>query len=196
MRFITCRLCGHQNPTGGDACENCGAEFSEGKPEPAGGFEGRLLGTPLGALTVTPPLWLAAATDALAAVEQMKAGGFDCVLVGEPGQLAGIFTDRDAILKLSGLPLARVALDTVMTRNPVVLRPEDTVAMGIHKMAVGGFRHLPLAAAEGVVGVVAARDIFRHLAARLEDRPGDRLAAGPRDPSRSPAASIDPGSTQ
>ena len=31
-----------------------------------------------------------------------------------------------------------------MTPDPVVLRSEDTLAVAIHKMAVGGFRHIPI----------------------------------------------------
>jgi CBS domain-containing protein len=168
MRYITCRFCGHDNPTGGDACENCGAEFSEGMPESPAAFEGRLLGTSLGALASASPLWLDGATSALAAVERMKAEGVDCVLVGRGGRLAGIFTDRDAMLQLSGRSGPPPTLNEVMTRDPVVLRPDDTVALGIHTLAVGGIRHLPLVADDRVTGLVAARDVFRHLATRLQ----------------------------
>jgi signal-transduction protein with cAMP-binding, CBS, and nucleotidyltransferase domain len=168
MRYIICRFCGHENPTGGDACENCGAEFNEGMPESASTFEGRLLGTALGALATGEPLWLSRETSALMAVERMKAAGVDYVLVGDGIHLDGIFSDRDAMLRLPGRAAPAPKLAEVMTREPVVLRPEDTVALGIHKMAVAEVRHLPLAGDGGVVGVIAARDIFRHLATRLD----------------------------
>jgi len=168
MRFITCRFCGHENPPGGDACENCGAEFSEGMPEPAGSFEGRLLGTGLGTLVSSDPVWLDRSTSALTAVERMKAAGVDYVLVGDGAHLEGVFSDRDAMLRLAGTTGSPPPLADVMTRDPAVLRPDDTVALGIHKMAVGGVRHVPLAADGRVTAVVAARDIFRHLATRLD----------------------------
>ena len=167
MRHIVCRFCGHENPTGGDACENCGAEFSEGMPESPAGYEGRLLGTWLGALARPSPPWLDGSTSALTAVEQMRAHEVDVVLVGDGHRLAGIFTDRDAMLKLPGQAGPAPALREAMTPDPVILRPDDTVAVAIHKMAVAGVRHVALADATGVTAVVAAWDVFRHLATRL-----------------------------
>jgi CBS domain-containing protein len=52
-----------------------------------------------------------------------------------------------------------------MTPDPVVLRQDDPVAVAIHKMAVGGFRHVPIVDDGVPIGVVSARDVFRHLAA-------------------------------
>jgi CBS domain-containing protein len=55
-----------------------------------------------------------------------------------------------------------------MTPDPVVLRPDDTLAVAIHKMAVGGFRHIPVVDASGrPTAVVSAADVFRHLATAL-----------------------------
>jgi CBS domain-containing protein len=178
MRFITCRFCDHDNPIGGDACENCGAEFSEGLPASPDAFEGRLLGTPLGALAGSSPRWLPPEASALAAVTRMKADGVDYVLVGDGRRLAGIFTDRDAMLKLPGRPGGGPALGEVMTPDPVVVRAVDTVALGIHAMAVAGVRHLPLLAGAEVTAVVTAREIFRHLATRL-DEPSATVQAAP-----------------
>lgn len=167
QQSITCRLCGFENPVGGDACANCDAEFSEGVPEAPSTFEGRMLGMHLGDLATGPVLWLDAGTDALDAVTRMKAAGTDYVLVGLDGRLEGIFTDRDAMLKLAGISGPTPRLGDVMSRHPEVLRAEDTVATAIHKMAVGTLRHLPLHDDDGSITVVTARDIFRHLAARL-----------------------------
>ena len=57
---------------------------------------------------------------------------------------------------------------TVMTADPVVLRHDETIAIAINKMAVGGFRHVPIVRGGVPVGVVSARDVFRHLAAGLD----------------------------
>ena len=54
-----------------------------------------------------------------------------------------------------------------MTPDPVVLRSEDTLAVAIHKMAVGGFRHIPIMDGDRPLGVVSAADVFRHLVAAL-----------------------------
>ena len=98
----------------------------------------------------------------------MQAEGVDCLLVTEDGALVGIFTDRDAILKVAGQARERRTIGDVMTHDPVILRSGDPVAVAIHKMAVGGFRHVPIVNGGVPVGVVSARDVFRHLAAGLD----------------------------
>ncbi len=50
-----------------------------------------------------------------------------------------------------------------MTPDPAVLRQDDTIAIAIHKMAVGGFRHMPLVEDGHVKGIVTAQDVFRHI---------------------------------
>ena len=66
------------------------------------------------------------------------------MLVVDGGRLVGIFTDRDAVLKVAGRPLGPRPIAELMTRDPVVLRHDDTIAVAINKMAVGGFRHIPI----------------------------------------------------
>jgi CBS domain-containing protein len=102
------------------------------------------------------------------AIARMQAEGIDCLLVTERGELVGIFTDRDAILKLAGRRSAGTTIGEVMTHDPVILRSGDPVAVAINKMAVGGFRHVPIVDRGKPTGVVSARDVFRHLAAGLD----------------------------
>jgi CBS domain-containing protein len=90
------------------------------------------------------------------------------VLVVDGDRLLGIFTERDAVLKLAvqgaaGRDLATVPITEVMTRDPVVLRANDSVAVAVQKMAIGGFRHIPLVDHGRPIGVVSAADIFRHI---------------------------------
>jgi CBS domain-containing protein len=59
-------------------------------------------------------------------------------------------------------------MSQVMTRDPVVLRFDDSVAVAIHKMAVGGFRHIPLVDGGRATGIVSARDLFRYLLEALD----------------------------
>jgi CBS domain-containing protein len=80
------------------------------------------------------------------------------------GKLVGIFTDRDAVVKAAGLTLDSLYVHDFMTPDPVVLRHDDPIAVAIHKMAVGGFRHIPILEDGRPTGVVTARDVFHHLA--------------------------------
>jgi CBS domain-containing protein len=77
--------------------------------------------------------------------------------------LAGIFTDRDAVVRTTGIRLSSFLVRDFMTRDPVILRHDETLAIAIHKMAVGEFRHIPIVENGRPIGVLAAADVFRHI---------------------------------
>jgi CBS domain-containing protein len=163
---MLCPVCRHDNFEGEDNCENCGADLRTSDiPQPAIDYRGRLLGQHLDELHALPPTTLDASAYAADAIGLMHESGIDCVLVTDGGRLVGIFTDRDAVLKVAGMRADRAALRDVMTRDPVVLRHDDPIAVAINKMAVGGFRHIPIVDGGGLpTGVVSAKDVFAHIA--------------------------------
>ena len=65
----------------------------------------------------------------------------------------------------------------LMTADPVVLRPDDSIAVAINKMAVGGFRHIPLVVDGQATGIVCARDVFNHILAASSQRQAAKLGA-------------------
>ena len=166
---MLCPVCHHDNYEGEDACHNCGADLaSADMPEPALEFHDTVLGDHLDALGFSQPEIVEPDMGVAAAIRQMHDAGTDCLLVCEAGVLVGIFTDRDAVVKATDKRLALYRVEDFMTPDPVVLRPEDTLAVAVHKMAVGEFRHIPVVDADHrPVGVVAAADVFRHIAAAL-----------------------------
>ena len=98
----------------------------------------------------------------------MHDAGTDCLLVRDGDRLVGIFTDRDAVVKVGRQGRDRRELREFMTPDPVVLRPDDRLAVAIHKMAVGGFRHVPVVDAGGrPTAVVSAADVFRYIVSAL-----------------------------
>ncbi len=163
---MLCPVCRYDNFEGEDNCENCGADLRTSDiPQPAIDFRGRLLGQHLDALNALPPRTLDAGADASEAIRLMHESEIDCVLVTDRGRLVGIFTDRDAVLKVAGTRADHRSLGDVMTRDPVVLRQSDPIAVAINKMAVGGFRHIPIVDGGGLpTGVVSAKDVFAHIA--------------------------------
>lgn len=166
---MLCPVCQFDNLEGEDSCDYCGADLrTVDIPQPAASFEGRLLGEQLDALGIRPPTEVAPELPAAEAIRQMREAPTDCLLVIDGGRLVGIFTERDAVLKLAGRPLAGITTGQVMTADPVVLRHDDTIAAAINKMAVGGFRHIPIVEDGVPLGVIAAPDVFRHLHAILE----------------------------
>jgi CBS domain-containing protein len=161
---MRCPACGFDNLTGAEICDNCGAEmFGHDVPQQATTFHGRLLGEHLDDLSPSQPVLVAPDTSIPDAIRLMQEAEADCVLVTVGDRLVGIFTDRDAVVKVAGKRVEAYDVRDFMTPDPVVLRHDDPIAVAIHKMAVGGFRHIPIVENGAPTGVVSVRDVFRHL---------------------------------
>jgi CBS domain-containing protein len=162
---MTCPACGYENIAGEDDCARCGTSLTGADiPVPHTRFESRLVSGPLSGLASQAPLMVPRELPVSEAIETMRSEAVDAVLVVDRGRLVGIFTERDALLKLAGRSLIGLTIGDVMTRDPVVLREDDSVAVAINKMAVGGFRHIPLVTWGRPTGIVTARDVFHRIA--------------------------------
>jgi CBS domain-containing protein len=101
-------------------------------------------------------------TSVAAAVTVMGMQGVGAVLVMEKGRLEGIFTERDLVRALSNdIGASSQAVAQWMTRNPVTVGPEASVAEALEIMLNGHFRHLPVMEGERLVGVCSIRDLSR-----------------------------------
>lgn len=165
---MRCPNCRHDNFEGEDSCENCGADLSAaGVPQALDDFHDTILGDHLGALDISAPTFVEPSMPAAAAIKLMHENGIDCLVVCDEGHLVGIFTDRDAAVKAVDKRLGLFRVRDFMTPDPVVLRRDDTLAVAIHKMAVGGFRHIPVVDDDRPIGILSAADVFRYLVASL-----------------------------
>jgi CBS domain-containing protein len=114
-------------------------------------------------LTVSPD-------DTIGSVlEKMVAERIGCVMVMEGDDIAGIFTEFDALMRVNTSVKSLMArpIRSVMTTKPVTLNIENKIAYALHQMHVGGYRHLPILANGKLVGVSSIRDILNYLAQRL-----------------------------
>jgi CBS domain-containing protein len=126
-----------------------------------------LLEDPLSRLNAPRPITLKATESVARAVELMKRHRYGSVLVlDERGELKGIFTERDLLRRVDkgSASLDAVELAAVMTPNPQTLREGDTIACALNRMAVGGYRHIPLLRDGKPVGFVSIRGILRYIA--------------------------------
>ena len=165
---MLCPNCRHDNFEGEDRCANCGADLVEAAtPEPSTDYQDTILAEHLEVLGGSTPLTVAPTLPVEEAIRLMRTTGADCLLVCDGDRLLGIFTERDAVVKVAGKRLEAFDVRDFMTQDPIVLRRDDTLAVAIHKMAVAGIRHIPLVDGERPIGVVAAPDIFRHIVASL-----------------------------
>jgi signal-transduction protein with cAMP-binding, CBS, and nucleotidyltransferase domain len=161
---MICPVCGFENLQGEDNCENCGADLrTADAPAPGSRFERALLNHPLGSLSPPPATRVAPEMAAADALVKMRGEDSGALIVERDGRVVGIFTERDAVRKLARRSLDGVSVEQVMTADPVVLRTDDSVAVAIHKMAVGGFRHIPVVDGGAAVGMITAHDLFRYI---------------------------------
>jgi CBS domain-containing protein len=86
-------------------------------------------------------------------------------VVDAAGQLVGIFSERDLLLKVAGLEAdhANRPVKDYMTTRPETVRETDSLAFALHKMDVGGYRHLPVLRGGRLVGMISVRDLLRHI---------------------------------
>ncbi len=161
---MICPSCGVENIQGADECENCGADLRTADiPAPGTAFEAKLVNVPLSDVHPHAPMTIASSATAADAVRQMQDAHVGCLLVQDDGALQGILSERDLLLKTAGRQLDKVGVSELMTPDPVVLQTDDSVAIAIHKMALGGFRHIPLVQDGRATGIVSARDLFRYI---------------------------------
>ena len=165
---MQCPVCRYENFEGEDSCANCGADLSTSDvPQSLTDYHDTVLGEHLETLGIAEPTIVEPTLPVADAIRLMHSSGADCLLVCDRDRLVGIFTDRDAAVKAVDKRLQLFRVRDFMTPDPVVLRSEDTLAVAIHKMAIGGFRHIPIVDGDRPLGVVAAADVFRHLVSSL-----------------------------
>ena len=77
------------------------------------------------------------------------------------------------MLRQPGRPMS-LPVSALMTRQPVTVTPEESVATALARMEQGGFHHLPVVDQEGrLVGIVSRRDLAEGRRASLE--PADSI---------------------
>ncbi|RMF66558.1 MAG: CBS domain-containing protein [Calditrichaeota bacterium] len=112
-------------------------------------------------------------------IQKMMARKIGCLLVVQDQKLRGIFTERDALMKIAGqnVDLDRVVIDDFMTPDPVRLHMHDTVEAALKLMVDRGYRHVSVVDEnERPVAVVSIRDIVAYI---VEFFPDDVLNLPP-----------------
>jgi CBS domain-containing protein len=128
----------------------------------------RFLETPIRELDPKPVITVPEDATVSRALELMRKKRLGVVVVvskRRPKRLVGIFSERDLVQRVLGMKgFGRVKVSKVMTRDPEVLRPRDSVAYALNKMSVGRFRHIPLVDDKGLpVSIISVRDVIDFL---------------------------------
>lgn len=95
------------------------------------------------------------------AVETMAGHCCGSVLVIEGDQVAGIFTERDLLLRVvaKGLAPEATPIDAVMTKSPDTIDADAPVADAIRAMDEFSYRYLPVLDAGRCIGVISTRHL-------------------------------------
>lgn len=163
--YLTCPSCRERNLWGDDLCWNCQQSLTDLElPTHADSLKesDTELNRPLGALHLRPATLVKASDTVSEALVSLRGDSGGAVLVMNGDEIAGIFTERDVLMKVAGIPGAmNCAVADVMTPDPVTLSPTDHMNVVLNKMGVGGFRHIPVVQDGEVAGIVTASEAMR-----------------------------------
>lgn len=171
---MKCPFCGCENIAGSDDCEACGEDLTA--------FDGVRLTTRLekslakdaiDSLRTSAPARVGLDTPLREVADHLAVENRN-VLVMDGAELVGIVTERDLLFKAMGAgpEWEKMTASQVMTAKPECLQGTDKIAYALHKMALGGFRHIPVLHAGQPERVVSVRDVLEYLAEMFPDAVG------------------------
>lgn len=167
---MICPHCSYDNIQGADECARCMQDLTFLDEPTADSFvEQLIMEDPVRVLKPAVPVCVSPDTPLGDVIRTMSEKRIGCLLVTDGPELVGILTERDLLMNLAGRE-AELANDPVrewMTPNPETVAEDDAIAYAIHKMDVGGYRHLPVMDGTRPKGVISVRDLVGFLAAYL-----------------------------
>jgi CBS domain-containing protein len=169
--LLVCPYCEHDVIEGADECEACGQPLTEfNLPVPATPVERALLTDRVQVFQGRQPLLVSPTMPVREVLRLMVDNKVGCVAVVEKKKLVGVFTERDVLLKLSD-PTSNLTSQPVsefMTAKVESLPPTAKIAFAVHRMDLGGYRHIPVVNADGEpTGIFSVRDILAYLTRKL-----------------------------
>ncbi|MGE3242345.1 MAG: CBS domain-containing protein [Pirellulales bacterium] len=169
--MLICPYCQAENIEGADECAECSQPLTDmGLRVPASSVEADLLRDRIERLWPKTPSTVSPSTTVGEVLQKMVQETIGCVMVVDQGQLVGIFSERDALMKLNvdAAKSFNKPISQFMTQRPVTLETNDKIAFALHKMNLGGYRHIPILFQGQLAGVISIRDILRYLTERIE----------------------------
>ena len=170
---MICPTCGFDNLPGDETCSNCQQDLTVlDRPAPDNRVEQSLMEDRVGSLRQRQPLTIGASATVRQAIDTMLQHDVGALLVIDTeGKLLGIFSERDLLKKVAGehVLYADMPVSSFMTPKPATVTPSDVLALVLHKMDTGGYRHVPAVENGKPVSVVSVRDMLRHITRLCKD---------------------------
>jgi CBS domain-containing protein len=169
--LLPCPYCDNEVIEGADTCEACGQPLTESHlPIPATRVERSLLSDRVQQFQGRKPLVVSPTMPIREVLRLLVDNRMGCVVVADQGKVAGIFTERDVLLRLGerAAELGHRPVSEFMTGKVEVLPPTAKIAFAVHRMDQGGYRHVPVVNDVGEpVGIFSVRDILSYLTRKL-----------------------------
>jgi CBS domain-containing protein len=170
---MICPNCGHDNLPGAEECSLCLQDLTQlDRPVAHDRIERSLMEDPVRSLRPHKPVTIEPTATIGDAVQAMLTHNLGALLVvDQEGKLLGMFSERDLLTKVAGQhePYAELPVRQFMTPTPETINSDDTLAFALHKMNVGGYRHLPVVTNGRPSGVISVRDMLRHITRLCKD---------------------------
>jgi CBS domain-containing protein len=165
---MICPNCGFDNVPGSEECASCEQDLTHlDRPDPRDRIEQSLLLDTVRDLGPAKPVQILPSETLQEALGTMALHNVGAVLVvNEKDLILGILSERDILNRVCGLipDYQKLYVRDFMTPNPVTVAPDEKLAFALHKMDVGGYRHLPVVENLHPVGMISVRDLLRYVA--------------------------------
>ena len=168
--LLACPDCGHPNLPGNDTCEQCGQSLTSlSKPRPRLAVAKAILTERLETLSPREPVCVPPTATVAEALELLVSHSIGCVLIVDQDKVVGVFSERDALIRI-GADVQSLESRPVLefaTPNPDALESTDKIVFALHRMDLGGYRHVPILSQGKVTGIISIRDILRYITEKL-----------------------------
>ena len=170
---LKCPSCGFMNIQGEDRCQQCLHSLMQRDiplPKKDDKIQTVILTAPISDLLTGKDLLVASTTDSIQKIVNiLQKETKDCVLIYKKKKLVGIISYRDILRRVAGIyeDLSQVKAEAVMTPNPEYVKADDPIAYVVNKMALGGYRHVPVLAPDGTpFSIISIKDVLAYLSRR------------------------------
>ena len=167
---MKCPFCNAENMDGVDVCEDCQEPLDfMSQPRATSDLETHLLRDRIATIMFLQPAVVRPQQTVRDVLDMLADETTGCVVVAEEDRVVGIFTERDALLRLNteAAALADRPIAEYMTPSPETISYDAEIAFALHKMDIGGYRHLPVTRDGKLTGVISTRDIFNYIGSHL-----------------------------
>jgi CBS domain-containing protein len=164
---MICPNCGYDNLPGSEECSGCQQDLTQlDRPTAQDRVEHSLMEDRVGLLRPRSPVTIRPQAKIREAIHAMLGPEVGALLVVDAsGKLVGIISERDLLTKFAGVEgmTDDRTVQEIMTPDPESLTANDTLAFALHKMDIGGYRHLPIVRDGRPEGVISVRDLISHI---------------------------------